>query len=104
MPDSLKALQHEATDRARSRDALMEDAVDSFLENGPERFTLAAVADAVKIISTPSHGGNVNPVSERRLIQALRLRGFGPVKVRDGNGTRNCHDWNNVPASSGCSA
>ena len=88
LPDGLKKLQKAATEIARSSDVMLEDAVDLFLERGPDMFTLAKIADAVNLIGTDKHGAKVDAISERKLINVLRMRGFQSGRRRGPEGNK----------------
>ena len=88
LPDELKLSQKEATDRARAKDLMLEDALLDYLARAPEHFALSDCANAVMLIGTPKHGATVNPVSEKRLVHALRLLGYEAFQGRDGGGKR----------------
>ena len=87
-PDHLKPIQKQATDAARSSDMLLEDAVDGFLQNAPDAFTLAAVADAVNLVTTKDHGAKLDSISERRLVKVLRMRRYSAKRMRGPEGNK----------------
>ena len=94
LPDELKAAQTKATDMARSGDVMLEDAVDKYLADAPAEFVLAQAAKAINIIGSESHGAMANTITERKLINVLRLRGYKSTQVREG--TRRVRLWAKV--------
>ena len=80
LPDDLKSLQAEATDRARTRDVVAEDAVAIWLV-GKDGFTMAELAAGVHLIESNDKGARLQPKDQHRLARVLEASGY--VKNRD---------------------
>ena len=70
LPDALKGLQFEATDRARSRDTVIEDAVAAWTW-GNDGFTMAELAAGIHLIDSNDKGARLQMRDQHRLGQVL---------------------------------
>ncbi len=75
LPDALTALQSEATDRARSRDTVIEDAVAAWTW-GNDGFTMAELAAGVHLIDSNDKGARLQMRDQHRLGQVLESLGY----------------------------
>ena len=90
LPDALKPLQLEATKRARARDTIMEDAVDSWLKvsNGIRQgFTLAKLAVGVGLVHE-DEAPKLNMRDQHRIGAILQSLGYTPGRERREDGSR----------------
>ena len=76
LPDELKAMQEEATDRARSRDAVTEDAVEVWTQ-GNDGFTMSELASGVHLIDGDEKGAKLRMHDQYRLSAILESMGYG---------------------------
>ena len=90
LPDELKGLQSEATDRARSRDTVMEDAVSEWAW-GNDGFTMAQLAAGVRLIDSNDKGARLQMRDQHRLGQVLEAAGY--EKRRESTGGRRVTRW-----------
>ena len=75
LPDDLKGLQSEATDRARSRDTVIEDAVSEWTW-GNDGFTMAELAAGVHLIDSNDKGARLRMDQQHRLGNVLESLGY----------------------------
>ena len=75
LPDALKEVQSAATAAARATDPI-GDAVDRFLENAPDTFTLEDIARAVGLIADVDGPANIKSADATSLGKALRMAGY----------------------------
>ena len=90
LPDSLKGLQAEATDRARSRDTVIEDAVAAWTW-GNDGFTMAELAAGVHLIDSNDKGARLQMRDQHRLGQVLESLGY--AKRRELRGSVQATRW-----------
>ena len=83
LPDDLKGLQSEATDRARSRDTVIEDAVAAWTW-GNDGFTMAEIAAGVHLIDSNDKGAKLRMADQHRLGQVLESQGYAKQRERRG--------------------
>ena len=81
LPDELKGLQSEATDRARSRDTVIEDAVSEWTW-GNDGFTMAELAAGVHLIDSNDKGAKLQMRDQHRLGQVLESFGYAKRRRR----------------------
>ena len=91
LPDALVAAQRASTDRARSKDSAMEDAVAGFIQGGREGFTLAEVAVATNLVTSTKDIAKLQMREQRRLGSALRV--FGYTSKQTGRGAARVNRW-----------
>ena len=88
LPDELKALQKEATESARSRDSVLEDLIERWLEDGRDLFTIEAVATGIGLTDM-GKSARLSPYDTKRISGVLRQKGFASVSKRiDGKTVR----------------
>ena len=80
LPEELKPMQEEATARARSRDAVTEDAVETWTE-GNDGFTMAELAAGIHLIDGQDKGARLRMRDQHRLGSVLESMGY--VKRRE---------------------
>ena len=90
LPDDLKGLQSEATDRARTRDTVIEDAVTEWTW-GNDGFTMAQLAAGVHLIDSNDKGARLQMRDQHRLGQVLESLGY--EKRRDATGGKRVTRW-----------
>ena len=90
LPDELQDLQSEATDRARSRDTVIEDAVSEWTW-GNDGFTMAELAAGIHLIDSNDKGARLQMRDQHRLGQVLESLSF--EKRRDATGGRRVTRW-----------
>ena len=90
LPDALKALQSEATDRARSRDTVIEDAVTEWTW-GNDGFTMAQLAAGIHLIDSNDKGARLQMRDQHRLGQVLESLGY--TKRREQRGSVQATRW-----------
>ncbi len=90
LPDELKGLQSEATDRARSRDTVIEDAVTEWTW-GNDGFTMAMIAAGVHLIDSNDKGAKLRMADQHRLGQVLESLGY--TKRRESKGGVQATRW-----------
>ena len=90
LPDDLKGLQTEATDRARSRDTVIEDAVSEWTR-GNDGFTMAELAAGVHLIDSNDKGAKLRMADQHRLGQVLESQGY--AKRREMRGGVQATRW-----------
>ena len=83
LPDELKGLQSEATDQARSRDTVIEDAVSAWTR-GNDGFTMAELAAGVHLIDSNDKGAKLRMADQHRLGQVLESQGYAKQRERRG--------------------
>ena len=81
LPDDLKPVQGRATEQARRRDDILEDAVAGWIAGGRTGFTLAEAASGVGLIERGA-AARLSMRDQRRLGAALRNIGFERRKKR----------------------
>ena len=89
LPDALSETQAMATEEARRRDDLLEDALARWLPNAPRTFTLADAATGCGL-ADPDRVTRLPMRDQRRLGAALRAEGFTRRREREG-GQRRTH-------------
>ena len=87
LPDYLAEAQAAATEEARRRDDLLEDAVAKWLETAPQRFTLAEAAAGCGL-ADPDRAARLPMRESRRLGAALRAEGYSSRRGRVMSGQR----------------
>ena len=75
LPDHLKGMQSEATDRARSRDTVIEDAVSEWTK-GNDGFTTAEIAAGIHLIDSNDKGARLRMDEQHRLGRVLESLGY----------------------------
>ena len=90
LPDNLKDLQREATDKARFTDAI-QDGVERFLESAPEVFTLEQVAYSLGLIDYPGDSAKITALDQQRIGGALRHCGYQKTRKRVDGRLRNVY-------------
>ena len=90
LPDHLKGLQAEATDQARSRDTVIEDAVSEWTR-GKDGFTTAELAAGVRLIDSTDKGARLRMDDQHRLGRVLESLGY--VKRRELRGSVRATRW-----------
>ena len=90
LPDDLKGLQSEATDRARSRDTVTEDAVSEWTW-GNDGFTMAELAAGVHLIDSNDKGARLRMDQQHRLGNVLESLGYS--KRRELRGSIQATRW-----------
>ena len=90
LPDDLKGLQSEATDRARSRDTVIEDAVSEWTW-GNDGFTMAELAAGVHLIDSNDKGARLRMDQQHRLGNVLESLGYS--KRRELRGSIQATRW-----------
>ena len=90
LPEHLKGMQAEATDRARSRDTVIEDAVSAWAW-GNDGFTMAELAAGVRLIDSNDKGARLQMRDQHRLGQVLESLGF--AKRREQRGSVQATRW-----------
>ena len=84
LPAHLAEAQAAATEGARRRDDLLEDAVAKWLETAPQRFTLANAAAGCGL-ADPDRAARLPMRESRRLGAALRAEGYSSRREREGD-------------------
>ena len=92
LPDSLVQEQGKATARARSRDVVLEDAVEAFTALRTTPFTLQALAESIKLVDS-GKGSRVPMGDQFRLSAVLDGMGFSKKQVREEDGARRWQWW-----------
>lgn len=82
LPDELKGKQAEATEAARSRDSVLEDAIVDWLTSSPEYFTIEMVATGIGLTEY-GKTAKLSAYDAKRISGVLRLQGYatGPVRI-----------------------
>ena len=75
LPEHLKEVQREATDRARSRDSVVEDAIAEWTR-GNDGFTMAELAAGIHLIDSNAKGARLQMRDQHRLGNVLESEGF----------------------------
>ena len=83
LPAHLAGAQAAATEEARRRDDLLEDAVAKWLETAPQSFTLADAATGCGL-ADPDRVTRLPMRDQRRLGAALRAEGYSSRREREG--------------------
>ena len=92
LPDKLLEAQVKATARARSRDVVLEDAVEEFIALRTTPFTIAHLAEQIKLVDTGK--GSRTPMGDQfRLGAVLDGKGFSKRQVREEDGARRWQWW-----------
>ena len=82
LPEDLKPLQRQSTDRARSRDVVMEDAITEWLdEPGHDEFRIADLAYGIGLIDRRD-GAKLTPRNQHRITAVLYSLGYGKRKTK----------------------
>ena len=84
LPDEPKAMQEEATNRARSRDTVVEDAVSEWTQ-GNDGFTMGELACGVHLIDSNDKGARLQMRDQHRLGQVLESLGYAKRREHRGN-------------------
>ena len=88
LPDALKATQAAATEQARSKDSVLEDAISRWLEGAPAYFTLEQVAVDVGLVNI-ENPAKLSAYDSKRVAGVLRHQGYATKAVwREGKTTR----------------
>ena len=82
LPEALFTQQGEANEQARWRDDVLEDALERWLANAPEQFTLPHAAVACGIVEA-DRVARLSMRHQRRLGAALTAQGFRKRRARD---------------------
>ena len=82
LPEDLKPAQAEATERARRRDELLEDAVDRWLLTSPVSFTIAEAAMGCGLVD-PDRTVRLSMRDQRRIGFALTNAGYVKQRIRN---------------------
>ena len=82
LPEDLKPAQAEATERARRRDELLEDAVDRWLLTSPVSFTIAEAAMGCGLVD-PDRTVRLSMRDQRRIGSALTNAGCVKQRIRN---------------------
>ena len=83
LPDTLVTEQVAATSRARSRDVVIEDAVEAYVANQTDGFTLAHLAESIGMIDHKK-GSRLGMREQHRLGNVLDSMGFSKTQQRVG--------------------
>ena len=81
LPQHLKAIQAVATESARSRDSVLEDAITEWLAGVGESFTLEGVAVGIGIVESGSTA-KLSTGDTRRIAGVLRQHGYAVKPMR----------------------
>ena len=81
LPDELKYQQSVATESARSRDSVLEDAIESWLVSAPLHFTIETVALGIGL-SEIGKAAKISRNDSTRIASELRRNGYAPATVR----------------------
>ena len=93
LPDALKGQQSVATESARSRDSVLEDAIETWLADAPQHFTVELVATGIGL-SEYGKTAKLSRHDSMRIGGVLRRRGYESATVRlDGKPVRR---WSKV--------
>ena len=94
LPDNLIKAQAKATGAARSRDVALEDAVEEFIALRNEPFTIARLAESIKLVE-PTKGSRLPMNDLHRLGAVLDGKGYSKKRVRDEDGALKWkwHTW-----------
>ena len=88
LPEALKGLQAEATETARSRNQVLEDAIDGWLETAPDTFSTVMVAEGIGM-ATFGETAKMSATDTKRIGGVLHQRGYKNTTVRvDGRTVR----------------
>ena len=87
LPESLVQEQLKATATARSRDVVLEDAIESYIAKARASFTLQDLAEAIHIVDV-TKGTRLAPGDQLRISAVLDSKGFSKRRVRGENGQR----------------
>lgn len=90
LPEHLKGMQAEATDQARSRDTVVEDAVSEWVEHN-DGFTMAELACGIRLIDSNDKGARLQMRDQHRLGKVLESLSY--EKRRDATGGRRVMRW-----------
>ena len=82
LPDEYKMQQTAATEQARRRDELLEDAVERWLTQGRDGFTMAEVVQNIGMVRENDSAAMLNMRDMRRLGAVLNLNGFDKKRER----------------------
>ena len=82
LPDELKTVQGEATERARRRDELLEDAVECWLAECHDGFTMAELARGIGLVHKDAAATTLSDRDTRRLGAVLRAQGVAKRRER----------------------
>ena len=83
LPDGLADVQADATAQHRSRDVVIEDAVDDFIRGFSEGFTMSDIASGMKLVDSASHGATLTMRDQHRIGAVLVSRGYVRRQTRD---------------------
>ena len=94
LPDKLIEAQVKATAKARSRDVVLEDAVEEFLALRTEPFTMQFLAESIKLVDIKK-GASVPMGDQFRLSAVLDGKGYSKRQVREDDGAKRWqwHMW-----------
>ena len=87
LPEALKAMQAEATGGARSKDTLMEDAVEAWIV-GRDGFTMADIAAGIGLVDGVGVATRVHMRDQWRIGAALDRLGYTQQRRRAQGGRR----------------
>ena len=92
LPETLVKAQAKATGAARSRDVALEDAVEEFIALRNEPFTIARLAESIKLVDATK--GSRLPMNDlHRLGAVLDGKGYSKKRVRDEDGALKWKWW-----------
>ena len=94
LPDKLIDAQVKATAKARSRDVVLEDAVEEFTALKTEPFTMQFLAVSIKLVDSKK-GSSVPMGDQKRLSEVLDGMGYSKRQRLDSDGARRWmwHRW-----------
>ena len=90
LPEHLKEMQAEATDMARSKDVVIEDAVAEWTKHN-DGFTMGELACGVRLIDSNDKGARLRMANQHRLGNVLESSGY--VKRREVRGGARSTRW-----------
>ena len=82
LPDEMKTAQAEATERARRRDELLEDAAEQWLAEDRDGFTMEEAVRGLGMVRDGDPVAGLNMRNVRRLATILRSRGYAKRRER----------------------
>ena len=73
LPDVLAGAQAAVNEWHRASDAILEDALDAWLDTAPDDFTMQEAVEGCRLVE---RGGHVRPGNQNKLAALLRARGY----------------------------
>ena len=92
LPDKLIEAQVKATATARSRDVVLEDAIEDFLALRTTPFTITHLAESIKLVDA-GKGSRVPMNDQHRLGAVLDSKGFSKMRKRQEDGAQLWQWW-----------